>query len=118
MKIIIAGFMKVDPAKREEFLKHTRQFIEASRAEPGCERYDWSADLSDPSIIYVYECWSDEEGLAAHFKMDPYWKTRAAFAEIFGENGIHEVEVNKYRIDVKEPVYDETGTPRADFFTV
>ena len=31
--------------------------------------------------------------------------------------GVTAVEVLKYRIDLVEPVYDETATPRADFFT-
>ena len=30
---------------------------------------------------------------------------------------IHDTDILKYRIDHAEPVYDETGTPRADFFT-
>jgi hypothetical protein len=31
--------------------------------------------------------------------------------------GIRGADVLKYRIDAAEPVYDETGTARADFFT-
>jgi hypothetical protein len=32
--------------------------------------------------------------------------------------GIRGLDVSKYRIDVHEPIYDPTGKPRADFFTV
>ena len=31
--------------------------------------------------------------------------------------GIRGADVLKYRIDAAEPVYDDTGTPRADFFS-
>ena len=34
-----------------------------------------------------------------------------------GSYGITGSEVHKYRVDLMEPVYDETMTPRADFFT-
>ncbi|MBT5010599.1 MAG: antibiotic biosynthesis monooxygenase, partial [Gammaproteobacteria bacterium] len=37
--------------------------------------------------------------------------------ETLGQFGIRGAEVLKYQIDLAEPVYDETGTARADFFT-
>jgi len=32
--------------------------------------------------------------------------------------GLAGADNNKFRCDYKEPVYDETMTPRADFFTL
>jgi hypothetical protein len=34
------------------------------------------------------------------------------------EFGLAGADNNKFRSDYKEPVYDETMTPRADFFTL
>ena len=35
----------------------------------------------------------------------------------FGSFGLIAADTKKYRVDLEEPVYDETFTPRADFFT-
>ena len=32
--------------------------------------------------------------------------------------GIISADNRKYRVDLSEPVYDDTHTPRADFFTL
>ena len=37
--------------------------------------------------------------------------------ELMGSFGILSADTAKYRVDLQEPVYDETFTPRADFFT-
>ncbi|SVE53623.1 uncharacterized protein METZ01_LOCUS506477, partial [marine metagenome] len=34
-----------------------------------------------------------------------------------GSFGLRGAEVLKYRVDHQEPVYDDSGKPRADFFT-
>ena len=34
-----------------------------------------------------------------------------------GQHGITGSQISKFRVDLEEPVYDDTGTPRADFFT-
>ena len=54
-----------------------------------------------------------EGALAAHFECDWYLNMR----DNIGSFGITGSDVAKYRVDLAEPVYDETMTPRADFFT-
>jgi quinol monooxygenase YgiN len=113
MTIVISGYIKVSAEKREQILLDARQYIEATRLEPGCVAYWWSADLSEPEMIYVFEQWVDEASLLNHFQCSPYQDT----LKMFNEAGILESEVDKYRVDLVEPVYDESGTVRADFFT-
>lgn len=113
MTIVISGYIKVPVEKREQILLDVRHLIEASRLEPGCMAYRWSADLSEPGIIYVFEQWADEASLLNHFQCIPYRDTLQMFETV----GILETDVDKYRVDLIEPVYDETGIPRADFFT-
>jgi uncharacterized protein (TIGR02246 family) len=62
----------------------------------------------------VYELWQDEASLAAHFGHDNYRSMREALARL----GLKRAETSKYRVDLREPVYDKAFTPRADFFTV
>jgi quinol monooxygenase YgiN len=113
MAIIIAGSIKVPPDKREFLLAASREYVLDSRAEPGCEYYDWTADLSEPEVIQVFELWTDEASLAEHFAGDAYIST----VQLIAETCEIEADISKYRVDLREPVYDEKGKPRADFFT-
>ena len=61
----------------------------------------------------MYERWDSEEALATHFAAAPYRDMRANL----GAYGIKGTDILKYRADLVEPVYDPSGTPRADFFT-
>lgn len=81
--------------------------------EPGCKAYSFGTDPVDPTIMQVYELWEDEPTLAAHFEHENYFNMRA----LLGEMGIVGAETSKFRCDLQEPVYDESHTPRANFFT-
>ena len=111
--ILIAGTVDVDPAKRDAALEAGKPHMEATRAWKGCLDYVWSADPLVPGRIYVFERWDAEENLASHFQGPHY----LAMRETIAAHGIRGVDVSKYRNDLCEPVYDPTGTPRADFFT-
>ena len=113
MIILIAGTVDVDPQKRDAALEAGSPHMEATRAQKGCLDYVWSADLLVPGRIYVFERWESQEDLAAHFSGPHY----LAMRDTIGAHGLRGADVSKYRIDLSEPVYDETGTPRADFFT-
>jgi len=111
--VIVAGKIRVDPAKRNEVLESGAQLMRETRTQKGCLDYVWSADPTDPARIYVFERWESVEDLAAHLKGEYYLRMR----DHIGGAGLTEAETLKYRIDWLEPVYDESMTPRADFFT-
>ncbi|MCX7064805.1 MAG: putative quinol monooxygenase [Proteobacteria bacterium] len=113
MRIIVAGTVDVDPAKRAQVLIAGLPHIVAARAEKGCIHYVWSADNVHPGRIYVFEEWESQADLAAHLKAPPYINMR----DTIGSFGILGASTQKYRIDHAEPVYDDKGVPRADFFT-
>lgn len=64
--IILAGFIEVDPALREEFLRSKHEAVRSSREEPGCLAHAVSADPLEPGRVLVFERWADKEALAAH----------------------------------------------------
>jgi quinol monooxygenase YgiN len=111
--ILIAGTVDVDPDRRDEALEAGKPHMEATRAWPGCLDYVWSADRLVPGRIYVFERWRSQEDLASHFAGPHYLAMRNTIAS----HGLRGADVLKYRIDRSEPVYDPSGTPRADFFT-
>jgi quinol monooxygenase YgiN len=114
-QIIIAGTIDLaDPSKRDEALRIAGPLQQKTRTEePGCHAYVFAADPCVPGRIGVYELWQDEASLAAHFQHPNYLNMRTALGQI----GLKGADNKKYRVDLSEPVYDPTMTPRADFFT-
>lgn len=111
--IVIAGTIEIDPEQRAVALNRAIPHIDGALSQQGCEAYTWSADLNAPERIEVFERWSNEEDLCAHFA-GPHYK---AMLETLGAHGLRSAQVSKYRVDLCEPVYGPDGKPRADFFT-
>ena len=112
-RIVISGEIDLEPEVREKALLEARPLIVAALAESGCLQYAWTADLSRPGRVHVFEDWASEADLADHLVGKPYQGMLAHFGAI----GIKQSVTRKYRIDHVEPVYDPEGRPRADFFT-
>ena len=112
-KIIISGTVDLPPENLQAALEAGRPLIEGALTEAGCLDYDWCPDPLNPGRIRVFERWESEAALAAHFQSEWYLKMR----ETIGSFGLRGADTSKYRVDLVEPVYDETMTPRADFFT-
>ncbi|MCG8591308.1 MAG: antibiotic biosynthesis monooxygenase [Proteobacteria bacterium] len=111
--ILIAGTVDVDPEQRDRALTTGADLMRETRTQKGCLDYVWSADPAVPGRIYVFERWESTADLAAHLAGEYYRQMR----EHIGSHGLRAADVHKYAIERFEPVYDETGTARADFFT-
>jgi quinol monooxygenase YgiN len=111
--ILVAGTIDVDPERRAEALEAGKPHVAGTRSQQGCVSYVWSADPTVEGRIVVYEHWESEAALASHFKNEHYLNMRETIASF----GLRGADVSKFRVDHREPVYDSTGTPRADFFT-
>jgi len=90
-----------------------RPLIDGTRGQPGCLDYDWCVDPLHAGRARVFELWEDRKALANHFGNRWY----AGMLETLGRFGVRDARVAKYRVDLVEPIFDDTGTPRADFFT-
>lgn len=112
--IIIAGTIDVDPEQFEDCLAASTPLQKATRDdEPGCLAYCFAPDPVVTGRIQVYELWTDQEALAAHFLHPNYLNMRTTL----GQFGLRGADTKKFRVTHSEPVYDATHTPRADFFT-
>lgn len=111
--IIISGTIDFAPEAIEPLFEESRALIEGALQEEGCLDYDWCPNPLVPGQVRVFERWTNEAALQAHF--DCHWYTDMAATlhkyEILG------TDILKYQTDLYEPVYDDSGTPRADFFT-
>lgn len=114
MIIISAEIDFASQEQRDAAVEASKDLQQSTRDdEPGCLAYCFAADPCNPMRVQVYELWEDEPSLAAHFEHPNYHGMRAKLAD----SGLTSAVSRKYRSDLDEPVYDDTHTPRADFFT-
>ena len=113
--IIVAGTIDfADRSARDEAIAASLALQEATRTdEPGCLAYRFAPDPGVDTRMLVYELWADETALAAHFEHDNYFRMR----DTLSRSGIVAAVAEKFRCDLREPVYDDSFTPRADFVT-
>lgn len=112
--IVVAGTIDLaDPSGLEAGLAASIPLQMATRNdEPGCQAYVFYADPCVPGRIQVYELWDDQASLAAHFLHQNYFDMGGLLRSLDITS-----DTKKMRCDLVEPVYDDTFTPRADFFT-
>lgn len=96
--IIVAGHFIVDPSQREQFLRSREDVMRASRAEPGCITYAFSADPLDPGRVLLFERWESKAALAGHLA--------ALRQRPRAQNGVPvlESEIQQYEISATGPV--------------
>lgn len=112
-RVTIAGTLDFAGADVAQVLLGAGDLIAAAYAEAGCIHYAWTVDVLAPGRAWVFEEWESVETLSAHLAAAPYLRMSAYLAKA----GLTGADVNKYRVDRKEPVYDDLGVPRGDFFT-
>ena len=111
--VVEATIVLKDAARRADAIAESVQWQEATRNdEPGCLAYYFAPDPVNDRVMVVWELWADEASLAAHFKHPNYLNMGANFAKYGWVKG----DFKKYGVDKVSAVYDETFTPRADFF--
>lgn len=57
-----------------------------TRAEPGNVNYDLHRDRKDPAVYVLYEGWTGQDALDAHFQ-SPHFKTLVAALDTLAEHG-------------------------------
>lgn len=83
MTLIIAGTVRVPPENIAAFKPHMLAMLTASRAEDGCHEYCYAVDVADPGLIRIFEAWSDQAALDAHFQT-PHMATWRSHWPAFG----------------------------------
>ncbi len=114
--IVVAGTIGFASGELRDAAVHaTIELQRATRAEePGCLAYCFAADPVAPTTVQVYELWTDEGALAAHFQHPNYHAMRAVLRR-FERSGPS--STSKYRCDRSEPVYGADGRPNPRFAT-
>jgi quinol monooxygenase YgiN len=64
--IFITAKFTVKPEHADDWPRISGPFTEATRSEPGCQWFDWSRSLDDPSTYVLVEAFRDGDAGAAH----------------------------------------------------
>ena len=100
MIVIVAGTVSVEPANRGAAQAAIRAMVAATRREPGCVSYDFSADFDDPARFHVREVWADEAALDAHFAT-PHVADFMRAARAFG---VKSMDIQRYYVERVAPL--------------
>jgi quinol monooxygenase YgiN len=57
------------PERREELYRILMTQVAPTRAEEGCESYDFHCDQADPNVFVFYENYVNRDAWEAHLKM-------------------------------------------------
>lgn len=84
--IVYAGSLRVDAEQRDRYVELRHEQIERARLKPGVLHYAICPDPIEPDLVQIFECYADEESLAAH----------VAQHERNGEIPVRAMEVYRY----------------------
>lgn len=79
MTVIVAGVVRVPPANLSGLRPHMIEMIAATRAEAGCLAYSYAEDVAERGLIRVFETWSGQAALDAHFQTPHMARWRATW---------------------------------------
>jgi len=98
--IVVAGYIRLAPGQRDQAVTAATEMMRHTRQEPGCQTYEFSADLVDPDRFRIFEEWDSPESLAAHFQTDHMRAFQTRMAQV----KIEEMEVKRYEVSSVGPV--------------
>jgi quinol monooxygenase YgiN len=79
--IFITAKFRVKPEHADTWAEITREFTEATRAEPGNLWFDWSRSLDDPTEYVLVEAFRDGDAGAAHVQSSHFATATASLPD-------------------------------------
>lgn len=111
--VVIAGWIDVAPASRDELIAASVPFQQSTRnEEPGCDAYVFTVDPAVDGRIHVYEQWATAADLDAHFQ-HPNFLAMKELLRAYPRVGS---QTTKHRVDTSGPVYGPDGVPSATYW--
>ena len=71
----------VKPEYADDYMELTREFTEATRAEPGCLWFDWSRSVDNPNEYVLVEAFRDGAVGGEHVNSEHFKKAMATHGE-------------------------------------
>src|SRR5580698_5835535 len=82
--VVVAGWIDVDAKVRDAYLTSRLEAMVATREEPGCIEYVFSADPIDLERVRLFELWETREDLDVHLALLRSRSTQSAAFEVVG----------------------------------
>ena len=98
--LVVAGSVRIDPAKRNDVIDATIEVMQETRKLPGCISLVFSADLEDPGVLHVFQEWESQEALDRHLSAPRVEAVRLRL----GSLGVREIAVQRYAIQSVGPI--------------
>eukprot|EP00743_Colponemidia_sp_Colp-15_P006468 GILK01006963.1.p1 GENE.GILK01006963.1~~GILK01006963.1.p1 ORF type:complete len:112 (-),score=12.38 GILK01006963.1:129-428(-) len=92
--VAIIAQLRIKPEKAEDFCRIMKELIPASRAEPGCLRYDVIQSMEHTTLYFVNELWLDDNAVQAHFSSEAFSRLVPQLGEVVAEPAV----INQCRI--------------------
>ena len=80
--LIVSGVIEVQPDKRDEAIALAREMMAETASEQGCLQYRFYADIENENRFRVFEEWSGDDALQAHFETPHMARFNARIADI------------------------------------
>jgi len=64
--IVVQVEVVIEPGSADQVRDAVRKMEHATRQEPGCLKYAFSVDVSDPGMVRVTERWESIDAIKAH----------------------------------------------------
>jgi quinol monooxygenase YgiN len=74
--IFITAKFRIRPQDADNWPEISREFTEATRAEPGCLWFEWSRSVEDPDVYVIVEAFRDGDAGGAHVTSDHFKKAQ------------------------------------------
>jgi len=98
--LVLAGSVRIDPAKRNDVVEATIEVMQETRKQPGCISFVFSADLEDPGVLHVFQEWETAEALNRHLTAPRVEAVRLRL----GSLGVREIAVQRYSVQSVGPI--------------
>jgi len=82
--ILICVKWKIKPEYADQWPEISKEFTEATRAEPGNRFFDWSRNIEDPNEYVLIEAF-DDDAAGAHVTSDHFKKAQAELPQYVQE---------------------------------
>ena len=80
--IVVQGSLKMAVGEIDRLTDAALAMVEATHKEAGCIAYTFSRDLADADSFVIFEIWTDDAALAAHFQTPHMAAFNAAMAGV------------------------------------
>jgi quinol monooxygenase YgiN len=98
--LVLAGVVRIDPAKRDHVVDATISVMQETRTLPGCISFVFSEDLEDPGVLHVFQEWESARAFQDHLATPRL----ESFRLQLGSLGVREIAVQRYEIRSVGPI--------------